>query len=235
MALTTKTGRILGFLFLLTVLAGATGTAFRGLGGAEANSTEFLEDILLHMGQMKLAISLDILASTIGVGIAIFLYSFIKKYNQRLAIAYLAITGINFTIIVVSNIIHVNLLSLSEEYAVTTATTTDHFTTLAKMLHEAYYWTHFLMLMLYSLGGLVLYYFLFKTRLIPGWLSIWGILASIVVFFGGALQLADIKVSGLLFVQNGIYVLTFIAWLLIKGFNPMYIKELEVSAKDVYN
>ncbi|MBT8181988.1 MAG: DUF4386 domain-containing protein [Eudoraea sp.] len=227
MALTKKTGRILGFLFLLTVLAGATGTAFRGLGGAEANSTEFLEDIMLHMGQMKLAISLDILASAIGVGIALFLYSFIKKYDQRLAIAYLTIAGINFTIIVVSNIIHVNLLSLSEEFAVTTAETTDHFTTLAKMLHEAYYWTHFLMLMLYSIGGSVLYYFLFRTKLVPVWLSIWGILASIVVFFGGALQLADIKVSGLLYVQKGIYILTFIIWLLVKGFNPKYIKSLE--------
>lgn len=227
MALTQKSGRILGFLFLLTVLAGATGTAYRGLGGAEANSTAFLEEIMLHMGQMKLAISLDLLASAIGVGIAIFLYAFIKKYDQRLAITYLAIAGINFTIIVVSNILHVNLLSLSEEFAVTTAVTTDYYTTLAKMLHEAYYWTHFLMLMLYSLGGLVLYYFLFKTRLIPGWLSIWGILASIVVFFGGTLQLADIKVSGLLFVQNGIYVLTFIIWLLVKGFNPKHIKELE--------
>jgi len=235
MALTKKSGRILGFLFLLTVLAGATGTAFRGLGGAEANSTAFLVEIMQHMGQMKLAISLDILASAIGVGIAIFLYAFIKKYDKRLANAYLAIASINFTIIVVSNIIHVGLLSLSEDFAVTTSATTDHFTTLAKMLYDAYYWTHFLMLMLYGIGGSVLYYFLFKTKLIPRWLSIWGILASIVVFFGGALQLADIKVSGLLFVQNGIYVLTFIAWLLIKGFNPMYIKELEVNAKDVYN
>lgn len=229
MELTQKSGRILGFLFLLTVLAGATGTAFRGLGGAEANSTAFLEEIMLHMGQMKLAISLDILASAIGVGIAIFLYAFIKKYDQRLANAYLAIACINFTIIVFSNIIHVGLLSLSEEFAATTNTTTNHFTTLAKMLHEAYYWAHFLMLMLYSLGGLVLYYFLFRTKLIPGWLSVWGILASIVVFFGGALQLADIKVSGLLFVQNGIYVLTFLIWLLVKGFNPKYTKELEVN------
>ena len=227
MALTKKSGRILGFLFLLTVLAGATGTAFRGLGGADANSTAFLEQIMQLTGQMKLAISLDILASAIGVGIAIFLYAFIKKYEQRLAIAYLAIAGINFTIIVVSNIIHVNLLSLSEEFAITTSATNEYYTTLAKMLYDAYYWTHFLMLMLYSIGGLVLYYFLFRSKLIPGWLSIWGILASIVVFFGGALQLADIKVSGLLFVQNGIYVLTFIVWLLVKGFNPKYIKELE--------
>ena len=227
MALTKKSGRILGFLFLLTVLAGATGTSFRGLGGADANSTAFLEQIMQLTGQMKLAISLDKLASAIGVGIAIFLYAFIKKYEQRLAIAYLAIAGINFTIIVVSNIIHVNLLSLSEEFAITTSATNEYYTTLAKMLYDAYYWTHFLMLMLYSIGGLVLYYFLFRSKLIPGWLSIWGILASIVVFFGGALQLADIKVSGLLFVQNGIYVLTFIVWLLVKGFNPKYIKELE--------
>lgn len=229
MAMTQKSGRILGFLFLLTVLAGATGTTIRGLGGAEANSTGFLEEIMQHMGQMKLAISLDILASAIGVGIAIFLYAFIKKYDQRLANAYLAIAGINFTIIVVSNIIHVCLLSLSEEFAATTAATTDHYTTLAKILYDAYYWTHFLMLMLYSLGGSVLYFFFLKTRLIPGWLSFWGILASIVVFFGGALQLADIKVSGLLFVQNGIYVLTFIMWLLVKGFNPKYIKDLAMN------
>ncbi len=220
MQITKNTGRLVGLLLLLGAIAGGWGTAIRGLSGIEANSEEFLEAIVVNSGQMKLAIGLDMLGSAIIVFLAIFLFPIIKKYSVRLALAYSGIAMINFVIITLSNLVHWSLLSVGNEYSLSMATELQNFTTLATMHYEAYYWAHFILLMCYAIGGSVLYYFLFKTQLVRRWLAIWGILAQSIVFTGAFLQLIDLPVSFYLFVQNGVFTLTFIIFLLIRGFQP---------------
>ena len=219
MQITKNSGRIVGFLFLLAAIAGGWGTSIRGLSGARDNIVAFLNSVVENANQMKLAIGLDMLGSAIAVLITIYLYPIIKKYSARLAIAYVGVGLISFTIITISNVIHWSLISLGTNFADTTVEA-PHFATLAIMHYEAYYWAHFLLLMCYAIGGSVLYYSLFKIKLIPLWLAVWGLLASSIVFAGGALQLADIPVSFYLFVQNGVFVLIFIGYLLVMGFRP---------------
>ncbi len=222
-----KHGRLFGLLFLASFIAGAIGTAFRGLGEGESNTTDFLSQIFENANQMKLAIGLDMLGSVIIVFIAIFIFPFIKKYSLRLAIAYFGIALVNFAIITFSNVIHIAIISVSTEFTANSLADTRHFTTLSKALYDGYYWTHFLMLLLYSIGGVVLFFSLLKTKLIPKWLGIWGLLASTIVFVGGALQMFGISVPFALFIQNGIFILVFIGWLLVRGFLHADIKKLK--------
>ncbi len=218
MQITKNTGRIVGFLFLLTAIAGGWGTSIRGLSGARDDIMAFLNRVIENTGQMKLAIGLDMISSVIAFVIAIYLYPIIKKYSQRLAMAYVGIGFISFAIITMSNVIHWSLISVGANYGDTIASEAPHFATLAIMHYEGYYWLHFILLMGYAIGGSILYFFLFKTNLVPKWLAIWGMLAQIIVFAGAALQLFEIPVSFYLFIQNGIFILTFIVFLLIMGF-----------------
>lgn len=218
MQITKNTGRLVGILFLITVIVGGWGTSIRGLSGARDNIVAFLSSLVENANQMKLAIGLDMLGSAIGVLITIYLYPIIKKYSTRLAIGYIGIGFISFTIITISNVIHWSLITVGANYADVTASKAPHFATLAIMHYEAYYFTHFLLLMCYAIGGLILYYSLFKIKLIPLWLAVWGLLASSIVFAGGALQLFEIPVSFYLFMQNGVFILTFIGYLLTMGF-----------------
>lgn len=218
MQITKNTGRLVGFLFLLAAIAGGWGTSIRGLSGARDNIIEFLNSLVENSGQMKQAIGLDMLGSAIAVFIAIYLYPIIKKYSTRLAIAYTGIALISFTIVTISNVIHWSLLTVGSSYSDTTVSQDSNFATLAIMHYEAYYWAHFVLLMCYAIGGSLLYYFLFKTNLAPKLLAVWGILAQAIVFAGGLLQLLDISVSFYLFIQNGIFMLSFILFLLIMGF-----------------
>nr|MDJ0646616.1 hypothetical protein [Flavobacteriaceae bacterium] len=105
----------------------------------------------------------------------------------------------------------------------------NHFTTLAVMHYEAYYWAHFVLLMCYAIGGAALYYFLLKTELIYKWLAIWGLVAQSIVFTGGFLQLIDIPVSFYLFLQNGVFVLTFIGIVLAIGFKTKKYNALDAA------
>ena len=218
MQITKNTGRLVGSLFLLTVITGGWGTSIRGLSGARDNIIAFLNSVVENASQMKLAIGLDMLGSAIAVFIAIYLYPIIKKYSARLAIAYVGISFTNFAIITLSNVIHWSLLTLGANYADTTLSEAPHFATLALMHYEGYYWAHFVLLLCYAIEGSILYYFLLKTNLVPKWLALWGILAQTIVFAGASLQLFEIPVSFYLFIQNGIFILTFIVFLLIMGF-----------------
>ncbi|NJB72026.1 hypothetical protein GGR42_002517 [Saonia flava] len=221
-----NSGRILGFLFLVNMILGVIGISFRGLTGAEFDNTTFLSFAFENINQMKLAIYLDMASSAVIIGVAIFLFPFIRQYNGRLALAYFGIAIINFLIIAVSNILHIGLLSVCTDFVINNGTSvSQNYTTIAKMLYDSYYWTHFLTLILFSIGNSVLFYFFFKSRITPKWLAIWGILASVVVFFGGALQMAEIEVSFILFGQNGIFMVTLIIWLIIKGFKKLDITE----------
>lgn len=226
MKLTKKSGRLLGLLFLASVITGATGTALRGLSGIDANTTGFLLEIIKSTSQMKQAIYLDMFGSALGVAIAVFLYPFIKKFSVRMALTYTGIALVNFAIITLSNVIHIALLNVASQFEMAGGSNPENYTVLSSMLHDAYYWIHFIMLILYAFGGVVLYFFFFKTKLVHQWLAVWGIIASLIVFAGGALQLADQNVSFLLFIQNGIFVLSFIVYLIILGFRPSHCKEL---------
>ncbi len=218
MSTLTNRGRRLGLLFLATFIAGATGTVYRGLSGTDRNSTEFLDHVVENSNTMQLAIGLDILASAIAVFIAIYLFPLIRKLNNQLAIGYVGIAMINFVVIILTNVIHISLLSVASDFGALETDSITHFITLAKMHYDAYYWVHFLMLMLYSIGGSVLYYFLYRARLVQRWLAVWGLLASVIVFLGGALQIANIDVSFWFFAQNGIFMLVFIGYLIAVGF-----------------
>ncbi len=218
MQITKNSGRIVGFLFLITVIVGGWGTSIRGLSGARDNITEFLNRLVSTSGQMKLAIALDMLGSAIAVFIAIYLYTYIKKYSARLAIAYIGIALISFAIITMSNAVHWSLLTVGADFHGTTLSEAPYFASLAIMHYESYYWLHFILLMCYAIGGSILYYFLLKTSLVPKWLALWGIIAQTIVFTGAVLQLLDIPVSFYLFIQNGIFMLSFILFLLVAGF-----------------
>ncbi len=232
MQITKNTGRLLGFLFLIVTIAGGWGTSIRGLSGARDDIRAFLNTIVENASQMKLAIGLDMLSSAIALFIAIYVYPIIKKYSQRLAVAYTGLGFLSFAIITMSNVIHWSLIMVGENYADTTASEAPHFATLGIMHYEGYYWLHFILLMGYAIGGSILYYFLAQTNLVPKWLAFWGILAQVIVFVGATLQLFDIPVPFYLFVQNGIFILIFVLFLLIMGFQTEKYNSLNNSTID---
>lgn len=79
-------------------------------------------------------------------------------------------------------------------------------------------WSHLLALILYSSTNFLLLWFLFRSKMIPKFLAVWGMLAMVVVFTASWLQILGISVSMYAYYQNGINFMFFIAWLIVKGF-----------------
>ena len=214
-----KSGRIIGVLFLLTMLIGIVGMNLRGLSTSLAESPTFLNDVFENSFMMKTAVLLDILAASISLIIAVILFPIIKHYSQGLALSYFGLYITYFVVIIVSNIDHLSLLSLSKQFVKTKSPDTANFNMLGLFQIESYYSSHFLSLIILSVALAILYYFLYQTKLLPRFLCIWGILAVTIVFTSTWLQIFDYDVNFIVYAQNGLFMLFFTIWLLVKGFN----------------
>jgi hypothetical protein len=88
-----------------------------------------------------------------------------------------------------------------------------------------------LLTVFFSLGALVFYYLLYQTKLVPRWLSVWGLIAVVLVLTWNLLETFGISLNvgivfGLPIILNEIVLGI---WLIGKGFDPSGIASL--SAK----
>ena len=77
-----------------------------------------------------------------------------------------------------------------------------------------------------SIGGLMFYLLLFKTKLIPRWLSLWGITGTLFTIFASILimfQKIEIITSTYIVLNLPLILLEIVlaVWLIAKGFDPI--------------
>ena len=207
-----KTARIVGLLFLLLLITGISGIILRDLSPS-------LKDVFENSTQIKISILFDLIASTVAVGIAVLLFPILKKFNYNIALWYFGFSIVGFATIVVSNVSVFSLLTLSEEYVKLGSPDTDYFQTLGVLKLGEYFGAHFMGLIIHTFGASMFYYLLFQSKLLPRFLSVWGLIAITLVLSATLLQIFDQSVSMILYLPNGLLQILIGIWLIVKGFN----------------
>lgn len=207
-----KTARIVGLLFLLLLITGISGIILRDLSPS-------LKDVFENSTQIKISILFDLIASTVAVGIAVLLFPILKKFNYNIALWYFGFSIVGFATIVVSNVSVFSLLTLSEEYVKLGSPDTDYFQTLGVLKLGEYFGAHFMGLIIHTFGASMFYYLLFQSKLLPRFLSVWGLIAITLVLSATLLQIFDRSVRMILYLPNGLLQILIGIWLIVKGFN----------------
>ena len=225
MQLTKKHGRIVGSLFVLIILLGSTSLNFRGLGSTLLASENLLEQVYEQSFYMKLSIIMNLVAGLVWLGIAIYLYPFVKNISRSLAMWYVGLWIIQFGAGLMGDIGHLSLITLSQEVNSMVAPDLATYNVMGKVLINEYFWGHFFSLMGYSSATFLLFIAFFKGKWVPRFISIWGMGAMTVVFSATVAQIFDADVSFAFYQQNGIHFIFMTIWLLIFGFKPKQIQE----------
>ncbi len=207
------TGRIAGVLFLIIFITGVTIYQFLQ---APLFSENFVKEITLHRDQIIASTVLNMLNGIISIVIAILLLPIFKRYNYNLAILYFSFSILNFIAIAIDNSSIFSLLEFSKIVSSTESTETLY--TLKTMLYEKHWWTHYISLLVSCLPVFVLYYTLFKTKLIPRIISIIGIIASLLMCIEMLSSIFWKSISMNLLLPMGVIQLILPFWLLVKGF-----------------
>ena len=177
-----------------------------------------------HRSQVVLGALMDLVLVCTAIGTAIGLFPVLRPYGERVALGHLCFRFLEAVVITVGIVAILSLLTLSQEF-VAAAPDASAFLVAGALLRAVYKWT-FALGPLFFLGINTFMYssLLYKSRLVPRPLAVWGLAGATLVFASaflvlfGADQLSTPVV--LLAVPIGIFEMVFAGWLIVKGFNP---------------
>lgn len=215
---TKQLGRTVGILLIVVITSGIPSTLFRGLSTSGARAPEFLETVIGGATTVPFLVLLSFMASLAWMVIVALVFPLMKKLHHGLALLFLVLWTVCFVISVYGDIAHLSLLSIGQEAERGTDFMTENFRALGFLKVMDYFWAHFITLVLYSSATLLFFYFLFKTKLIPRFLSGWGLLAIAGVFIASWLNIFDVYTGEYPYMHNGIHMITLTVWLTVKGF-----------------
>lgn len=227
-----KTAIVVGVLFLLG-FAGAFGPVFVK---PILDDPSYLIKIFENKDQVMVGALFQLVMAFACAGIAIGLYPILKKHNETLALGAVGFRIIENVFQIVAALGLLSLLTLSQESVKADALAASSFQTVGAVLLAVNFWAPLVLAQIgFGLGALMYYYIFYQSKLIPRWLSGWGIVAIILhltsVFLTMVTQIDPFSGSPtlLLNIPIGLQELTLAAWLIAKGFNPSAIASL--SAK----
>lgn len=194
---------------------------------------DYLVQISAHTLQVTLGAFFQFLMMAAYVGMAITLYPILHKHNESLALGYVGFRLVAAAFIVIGVILLFLLLALSQEFVKAGAPASSHFQIIGEILRTGRdLINHVGMILVLSMGGLLFYYLLYLTNLVPRWLSGWGLMGTAVTITASFLfmfRLIDLITSVYMNFPLALQEMAFAVWLIVKGFNPSAIAAL--SAK----
>ncbi len=168
-----RTAIFLGILFILNFVFGI----FSSVPALEKPG--YLVKLSEIEMQVLIAIFFQAAMAVVYVLITVLFYPIIYKHSKRLGVGYFGfrIIGAGFLFAGIGSLLL--LLWLSQTFVAAGQANLEYFDIIAELLRRGRdILNHIAMILPWSIGGLILYFSLYKIKLIPRWLSIWGIIGS---------------------------------------------------------
>jgi hypothetical protein len=212
-----KTAIIVGVLFITATVAYSIGMILLDpiLGGSD-----YLTKASENANQMIIGALLVLIDAIAVAGIGIVIFPILKKYNEASALGYAGARIVEGVLFMINAITILTLLTLSQEFAKAGALDAFYYQTLGTVLLSAGNWFYLLGLgLVFALSALILNSVLYKSKLVPRWLSGWGLIGAALVFANYLLESFGINPVEILFLPIAVQEMVFAVWLIVKGFN----------------
>jgi hypothetical protein len=223
-----KTAIIVGALFIL----GFAGIPSVALTGPILNTPDYLIKISANENQLILGALFQLIMAFACASIAIGLYPVLRRHNEALALGSVGFRIIEAVFLYVPAICLLALMTLSQEYV---KAGTPDFQTIGALLLAVRDWAgQVLAQIAFILGALMYYYVFYRSKLIPRWLSGWGLIAATLHLVGILLtmfgQIGSFStIQAVLALPIAVNEMVLAVWLIVKGFNPFAIASLSAN------
>jgi hypothetical protein len=162
-------------------------------------------------------------------GIAISLYPVPKKYSESQALGSVGFRISEGVLRFVAVCALLLLITLSQQFVKAGAPDSSYFQTLGVLLYAGYRWVGNVgSLLAFSIGCLLYYIIFYRTRLVPRWLSAWGLAGGILTMLSCVLVTVGLVApfsieQVVLALPIAPQEMVLAVWLIVKGFNPSVI------------
>ena len=182
-----KLAMIVGILFIIGTVSGILSTV---VTGSILDAPDYLVQVSANESQIITG-SLFILLMGLSLAmVPVMMYPILKKQNEALALGTVIFRGpLEAAFYILMAVSWLLLIIVSQEFVQAGAVNVSQFESLGAVLLKANNQMNPVLEIVFSLGALMYYFLFYRSRLIPRWLSGWGLLGGIVYFAAGVLAL----------------------------------------------
>ncbi len=190
-------------------------------------SADYLEITHLNKTKILTGMLIELVAVCSIILIPVFLFPVLKKTNEALALGYAGFRFLEAGFLFIVMVGTLSLINISQNYIANEKMNTSIFEILGNGIQSINEWAFIMSVsFLFPLGALIVYALLYKSKLVPRFLSAWGFIAAAHLFIGSILIIFDIftgvseMLPELVFsLPIALQEMVFAVWLILKGFN----------------
>lgn len=205
--------RLIGALFL-------AGFATYGVGFALVNSVVDTPDILssvsAHQTTLVFGAFLMLLTTAVDIGKAVLFFPILEKHGKRTALTYLSAMIFEVALMAVGALALLSLVPLADQLDAGQVSS-DVAQSLGSLAVDSNTMAYQIGQAGLAFGAFFLCALLYRTRLVPRFLAMWGAVGYVLHFAGASAEIFGSHISLVLLIPGGLFELTFGVWLLVKG------------------
>ena len=222
------TAIMVGALYILGTVSGVFSMVAMG---SLLNTPLDLGNVAANPTAIKLGALLVLLMGLALAVIPVLMYPILSKQSKPMAMGYVVFRGaLETTTYLITVLAYLYLGTVSQAYVAAGAEAASVFSALASILANTTM-IHCITTFVFIIGAVIFYSTLHQTRLIPRWLSGWGLVATIPYLAAGLLTLFGAvedksTLQVLLYMPLAVQEMVLGGWLIVKGFKADALERL---------
>jgi len=213
-----RNAKIAGVSFLISYLGLILGGMFLS---PILEAPDYLANVFPNATLVGIGVLLESVNGIAVIGIAVMMFTILRKYNEGIALGYLAFRVVEGFLSILGSTKALSLIELSDQYIQAGTPSNSYFDALGSLILADRHWDMEMLTVFFILGALIFYFLLYRTEIIPSFISLWGFIAILMMTSFNILLYTSIDLG--IFI-NLILVLPIMAneiflalWLIIKG------------------
>lgn len=212
-------------MYIVGTVAGVVGGIFLW---PVLDAQDYLVEFSAKENEVRLGALFTLIMAVAVAGIAINIYPILRKCNESLALWCVGARITESVIFVGSAFSIVMLLTLSQDFVEAGSPSASYYQTLGDSYLAAGDWLGVLAdIVGFGLYTLFFYYLLYRSRLVPRFLSVWGFAGGTLCVARGVVVFLGADASELLYLPIAVNEMVLAGWLIIKGFDKSATAALE--------
>jgi hypothetical protein len=213
---------ITGVIFIIATVAALLAAMFVPV----LTGTDYLTLVSTRSDQVAAGAILYLIAAFTSAGIAISMYPVLRRLNAGLSLGSVVFRTMEAVMYIVAVVNLLSLLTLSKQFVTAGVSDRASLQAIGDSFRSARDLATLTAVFAFCIGAFMYYYLFFQSRLIPRWLSGWGIFAIILMMTACVSALfSGNPITGytLLVIPIALQEIVLAVWLIVKGFNQSVI------------
>jgi hypothetical protein len=176
---------------------------------------------MISSNSMKLATGALLWLMTVGGDAAhgVLMFPVLKNHNESIAVGYLGFRIVDAVFIGVHVLFVLIQIPIGKEYIKAAVHDTFYLQALSTVFIMVNLYAYQIGMIFVGTAGLILCYSFFRSKLVPQFLAVWGLVGYVTILCGSVLEVGGFNLHLIHTIPGGLWELFTGVWLIVKGFD----------------